>query len=146
MIFSCQINKRDRLAPASALRSSSSAAAAAAVLGGPGWKPPAGPGLHRWGRAQNSPQGGERPGFLGVLELQTPLPRVLPASTSTIHLRPRSSASHPRSQLGNPTQPTEEKKHPKCAAELGRLEGSRICPSTLSTKMWRKQKAYRKII
>lgn len=57
LIFSCQINKRGRLAPASALSSSTSAAAAAA-LGGPGWKPPAGPGLQRLGRALNSSEGG----------------------------------------------------------------------------------------
>lgn len=74
MIFSCQINKRDRLAPASALRSSTSAAAAAAALGGPGWKPPAGPGLHQRGRVQKSLLGGGRPGLLGVLEKQNPLP------------------------------------------------------------------------
>lgn len=76
MIFSCQINKRGRLAPASALCSSTSAAAA--ELGRPGWKPPAGPGLHRLGCALNSFRrvGGARVAL--PLELQALLPRPSP--------------------------------------------------------------------
>lgn len=144
LIFSCQINKRDRLAPASALRSSTSAAAAAAALSGPGWKPPAGPGLHRRGRVQNSLQGGGRPGLLGILEVQNPLPEPDPPLQAQF-------TSAPAAQFSTHARPTRDSypAHPRKSTlsvllNLDDLRGAAYAPLHLKHKDMAKRERHRR--
>lgn len=102
MIFSCQINKRGRLAPASALRSSTSAATAAAALRRPGWKAPARPGPRT---SQLPGRGATKPPARPPGAPFTPAPRTPPQKLGDL--------------LSQPTRETR----PKCA-ELGRICGS----------------------
>lgn len=139
LIFSCQINKRGRLAPASALRSSTSAAAAAA-LGWPGWNPPAQPEPRT-----SQFTGGGRPYPHPVLGLQTQLPatsvpRPGPPPRGAIHLRPRRSAGHPRGGHGAPHSQRTRQMQPKRAGELGGSAVARGEPShhTPCTETYRK--------
>lgn len=144
LIFSCQINKRGRLAPASARRSSTSAAAAAA-LGRPGCKPPTRPphvAVHGAG-------GGEAPPLplLSVPELQTLIPPPPPAPT-----RPpgaqfiSATAAAPSTRAGNtgfPLAQLPRKVHPKGAGELESV-GARDAPRP-RTKKQRKGMQWRRL-
>lgn len=114
MIFSCQINKRGRLAPASALRSSTSAAAAAA-LSRPGWKPPARPGPRTsqftgWGATKPPP----RPRTSDRTP-PTTSQSALTRPSGAIHLCHRCSAPHPHGEHGAPLSQPSREVHPKSA-------------------------------
>lgn len=111
LIFSCQINKRGRLAPASARRSSTSAAAAAA-LGRPGCKPPARPphvAVHGTG-------GDEAPRLTSRPRTSDPAPsapRPDPSPRGAVHLRHRRCAPHPRGDHGLPPCPAPSEGAPQ---------------------------------
>lgn len=145
MIFSCQINKRGRLAPASALRSSTSAAAAAAALGGPGWKPPARP--RDRSRALHSSQGRGQPGPLRILELQTPLPLPNPGPPpgGQFASAPATLPGSARGGGGAPGSPSSPPGRcaPSVLVNLGDLQAFRVRPPNPYTKTPRREKEWR---
>lgn len=125
MIFSCQINKRGRLAPAAGLRSSTSGDATAA-LGRPGWKPPARPGLR--GAARLGPQGGGRqrpPPSPGTSDPATP---PGPAPQGQFISAPASPGGNGAGNTPIPFPSPPEKRAPRALLNLRGSVGVRGAP------------------